>query len=120
VKSVRIIMVRDGRGPCNRIAGECCQISLWKWNLGGDRILYKMVVTNEKRSVHTFSGQCSKTPKVTSREFSQVHNLINQLLPTQGKIVSVACYHFVIGKPRLRLIQHDLDYSDSLFFCSDT
>jgi hypothetical protein len=34
VKSVRNIMVRDGRGPCNRIAGECCHISLRKkWSL---------------------------------------------------------------------------------------
>ena len=36
MKSVRNIMVRDGLGPCNRIAGECCQISLRKkkkWSL---------------------------------------------------------------------------------------
>jgi len=65
-------------------------------------------------------GQCSKTPKVTFRESSQVHHLMNQYLPTQGKIFSAACYHCVTGIPRHRLIQHNLDYSDSLFFCSDT
>ena len=36
-----MIGVRDGRGPCNKIAGERCQISLWKWSLRSDRILYK-------------------------------------------------------------------------------
>jgi hypothetical protein len=41
VKSVPMIGVRYGRGPCNRIAGECCQISLYDWSLGSNRILYK-------------------------------------------------------------------------------
>ena len=41
MKFAGMIGVRDGRGPCNRIAGECCQISLWEWSLGSDLILYK-------------------------------------------------------------------------------
>jgi len=43
---------------------------------------------------------------------------MNQYLPTQGKIFQLLlplCY----GIPQPRLIQHDLDYFDSLFFCSD-
>ena len=37
----KMLGVRDSRGPRNRIAGECYQISLWKWSLGSDRVLYK-------------------------------------------------------------------------------
>jgi hypothetical protein len=33
--------IGDKCRPCNRIASECYQISLWKWSLGSDRILYK-------------------------------------------------------------------------------
>ena len=40
-KSVQMIGVRDSRGPCIRIVGECCQISLWKWSLGSNQILYE-------------------------------------------------------------------------------
>jgi len=58
VKSVRNNMVRDGRGPCNRKGGECCQISLGSGDSGATGFFTKKVVTNEKRSrsVHTFSG----------------------------------------------------------------
>ena len=40
VKLAQMIGVGDGREPCNRMAGECYQISLWKWGLGSGRILY--------------------------------------------------------------------------------
>jgi hypothetical protein len=41
VKFAQMIGVGDGRGPCNRMAGECYQISLGKSGLESDRILYK-------------------------------------------------------------------------------
>ena len=37
-----------------------------------------------------------------------------------GKIFSPGCYQAATGIHQPRLIQYDLDYSDSLFFCLDT
>ena len=45
---------------------------------------------------------------------------------TSGRFLDVTygiiafCYHAAIGIPQPRGIQYDSDYSDSLFFCSDT
>lgn len=63
VKSVRNIMVRDGRGPCNRIAGERCQISVRSEASGATEFFTKKIVTNEKRSVHKSSGAVQQNPQ---------------------------------------------------------
>jgi hypothetical protein len=38
-----MIVVGDARGPRYGEAGESYQISLWKWSLGRDGMLYKNV-----------------------------------------------------------------------------
>lgn len=53
-------------------------------------------------------------------ESPHLHRLMRQYLPTQNTIFSAGCYHSATGIPQPRRIQHDLDYFDSLFFCSHT
>jgi hypothetical protein len=43
---------------------------------------------------------------------------LNEHLP-KAKFFSVACYHPATGVSQLKLIQHEIDYSASLCFCSD-
>jgi hypothetical protein len=65
VKFVQMIGVGDGCGPCNRMAGECYYISLWKWGLGSDRILYKKAGHTRETICPQLSGaQHPETPSL--------------------------------------------------------
>ena len=56
VKFAKMVGVGDGRGPCNRIAGECYQISLGSGASEAAELFTVKIVTKEKRSLHKISG----------------------------------------------------------------
>lgn len=66
-----------------------------------------------------FGGHVGAPKKV--KQSCQIPSLVSQYLSAHVRPeFSVDCYHSATGIPLPRLIQHNVDYSDSLCFCSDT